>query len=135
MRLQAVAIFLMLAIPISASDSRFKRVGERVPNEYIVTVRSELSARFNDVVDELARGHGALVRSRYRHAFVGFHATMTERQAIALAQHPYVESVEENGRIHLSATQTDLTAEWQLDRIDQQEPRSEHHATARASHP
>ncbi len=58
------------------------------------------------------------LRGTYQHALKGFVARMTQEQAESLAGEPWVKSIEEDGRVDVTATQT-APPSWGLDRIDQ----------------
>jgi subtilisin family serine protease len=66
---------------------------------------------------ELASRHGGEVVGTWRHALRGFVAQMSESQASAMAAHPGVAWIEEDGEVHADTTQAG--APWDLDRIDQ----------------
>jgi subtilisin family serine protease len=70
-------------------------------------------------VTALARENGIWPEFVYQSALSGFSAVMSEAQALALAKHPLVEWVEEDGVMEASTTQTGAT--WGLDRIDQRD--------------
>ncbi|MGE0869636.1 MAG: S8 family serine peptidase [Kofleriaceae bacterium] len=97
-----------------------------IPDEYIVVMNNPTTARTSQHhgpdldanIDRLATAHHASVTQRYGAAFAGFSATMSEQDALALAEDPAVAYVEENALYQVSAT-TQTGAPWGLDRIDQ----------------
>ena len=67
--------------------------------------------------DRLTRRYGGTVVDDYTTAVTGFHARMTRLQALRLAAHPAVRTVEQDAVVTAGAVQTSPT--WGLDRIDQ----------------
>jgi subtilisin family serine protease len=92
------------------------RAARPIAGRYVVVLRDG-DRDVDDEADELARAHGARVFGTWRHAARGFAAAMTAEQASALAAHPGVAWVEEDGVVEAQATQPG--APWGLDRIDQ----------------
>ncbi|MCA1594392.1 MAG: S8 family serine peptidase [Acidobacteria bacterium] len=96
-----------------------------VPNQYIVVLKEWAGQPFGEnsfvpnVAADLAAAHGGKVERIYKHALLGFTIQMTEEAALALSQDGRVESVEEDGEVHATTTQTSAT--WGLDRIDQRD--------------
>ncbi|HEX8439270.1 S8 family peptidase [Archangium sp.] len=93
----------------------------RVAGEYIVVLKEKPHPALPEVAkrgEELARLHGMEILRTYEHAFRGFHIRTTEAQAEALAQHPWVEAVEENALAEVSGG-IQTNPPWNLDRIDQ----------------
>ncbi|MCA1614570.1 MAG: S8 family peptidase [Acidobacteria bacterium] len=100
-----------------------KRKARAVPGQYIVTLqewaaqpRGENSFAAN-VAADIASQHRGEVLAVYRHALLGFAIRLPEQAAEALTHDPRVESVEEDGVVTASTTQT--SPPWGLDRIDQ----------------
>lgn len=95
------------------------RHADAVPSSYIVVLKSRRDARDRAAtVERLMAGRQARVRARYTHALDGFAATLDEHEALALAADPEVAYVEEDARVHATATRQG-NATWGLDRIDQ----------------
>src|SRR5688572_15101643 len=89
---------------------------ERIPDQYIVV--------FNDDVSDVAGranglmlAHGGRVDKTYTRAIRGFAARMSAHAAAALAREPGIALVEQDQTYSASGTQTSAT--WGLDRIDQ----------------
>lgn len=93
----------------------------RVTGEYIVVLKEKPNPALPEVAkrgEELTRLHGMEILRTYEHAFRGFHIRATEAQAQALAEHPWVEAVEENA-IAVASGGIQTNPWWNLDRIDQ----------------
>ncbi|WP_163999258.1 S8 family serine peptidase [Pyxidicoccus caerfyrddinensis] len=133
---QAVsAIFLLAAAcgPMpEAQESDSEQLGQSaqmirraraVPNEYIVVLRdSSQEVRQQgaaSISQELVSLAGGKVLRTYEHTIHGFLANMSEAEAQRLLSDPRVAYVQENGLLHVSATQTSAT--WGIDRIDQRD--------------
>ncbi len=99
--------------------SRFIRSDLAIAGEYIVRLADDydIGQTVMQRVQSMASTYQAGVFHVYQHALKGFAATMTEAQAMALANHPGVQWVEQNSKVQLGAVQTGAT--WGLDRIDQ----------------
>jgi subtilisin family serine protease len=95
------------------------RVAHPIAGRYVVVLRDDVEKEHDVGVDaaELAQQHGARVASTWRHVMRGFLSEMADAQAEALAHHPRVALVEEDGELHLDGAETGAT--WGLDRIDQ----------------
>ena len=111
-----------LCMPLYAAPGKFKRTHPKAQNEYIVTLQPDALPTVREAAHALAKQYGGKVGHVYRRAINGFSVQMTEKQAIALSNNPAVASVEENGILQLSATMTDFTNVWHLDRIDPGQP-------------
>ncbi|RKH68126.1 S8 family serine peptidase [Corallococcus aberystwythensis] len=94
-----------------------------VPGEYIVVLRdaSQEVRQLGpaNIAQELVSLNGGRVLRTYEHTIRGFLANMSEAEAQRLLSDPRVAYVQENGLIHVSATQTSAT--WGIDRIDQRD--------------
>src|SRR5215212_9188166 len=126
----AAALLLSVVIALSVAPgssgqgkSAIKRKARAGPGQYIVTLqewaaqpRGENSFAAN-VAADIAAQHGGEVLAVYKHALLGFAARLPEQAAEALTHDPRVESVEEDGVV--SATTTQTNPPWGLDRIDQ----------------
>jgi subtilisin family serine protease len=92
-----------------------------IADSYIVVFKDRPSIRTKGRVAktarELAARHRGQLRHTYGSAVRGFSVTLSEANARELAADPRVAFVEQDGRVRVSATQTN--AEWGLDRIDQ----------------
>jgi subtilisin family serine protease len=89
-----------------------------IPDQYIVVLKDDIPGLDVDsIAAELANGHGGVMGHVYRYALKGFSIRLPEAAAVALSHDPRVEYVEEDGEVHLSATQ--FSPPWGLDRIDQ----------------
>ncbi|RKG96235.1 serine protease [Corallococcus sp. CA053C] len=133
---QAVSVISLLAAACGpmpeAQDSDSEQFGhtaqllrrERaIPGEYIVVLRDATQEVRQqgaaNIARELVSLNGGKVLRTYEHSIHGFLATMSEAEARGLLSDPRVAYVQENGLIHLSATQTSAT--WGIDRIDQRD--------------
>ena len=88
----------------------------RVPDQYIVVLDDDVT----DVkgrANALLRAHGGSLRAEYHKAFKGFTATMNPAAAARIAAAPGVRHVEQDQV--MSATGTQTSAPWGLDRVDQ----------------
>jgi hypothetical protein len=125
--LLCLAVSLTVTVPASGQNSKGKiRKKEKpVPNEYIVVLNKWAAEPFGEnsfvpnVAADLAAAHKGKIKHLYKHAVLGFAVELTEAEAELLALDPRVESVEENGQVHASTTQTNPP--WGLDRIDQRD--------------
>ncbi|WP_375746422.1 S8 family serine peptidase [Corallococcus interemptor] len=94
-----------------------------IPNEYIVVLRDSAQEVRRQGAADIARELTSLTSGRvlrtYEHSIRGFLANMSEAEARRLLSDPRVAYVQENGLIHVSATQTNAT--WGIDRIDQRD--------------
>ena len=110
--------------------SRLLRKGPRaIPNRYIVVFHDDAKVPLGDYaavlgrVQAVTRGRSAVPEFVYAFALRGFAAFMSEEDAIALSNDPYVAYVEEDSVMKAIATQTNPP--WGLDRIDERNlPRS-----------
>ncbi len=93
------------------------QVADPVAGEYIVTLAGVRPSSVRSVAADLVDEHDGDVLFTYKTALRGFAAAMSEQDAVALSRDPRVAAVEENGAIHLDATQTP-TPSWGLDRLD-----------------
>jgi subtilisin family serine protease len=114
--------------PMDTADqaaSKFHRSAEPIRDRYIVMLAdptgvAAVGARRAPIVEDAAADLGALYDADVRTtwpAVRGFAATMSERDAIALAAEPGVAMVAEDGVVRAAATQSPAT--WGIDRIDQ----------------
>src|SRR5215207_3908695 len=127
----AAALLLSVAIALSvapASSGQGQKGGVRrkaraVPGQYIVTLQEWAAQPEGEnsfapnVAADIAAQHGGEVLAVYKHALLGFAVRLPEQAAEALTHDPRVESVEEDGVVTASTTQTNPP--WGLDRIDQ----------------
>ncbi|MFP2924780.1 S8 family serine peptidase [Pyxidicoccus sp. 3LG] len=133
---QAVSVISLLAAACGpmpeAQESDSEQLGQTaqmirraraVPNEYIVVLRdSTQEVRQQGAVNiaqEMVSLNGGKVLRTYQHSIHGFLANMTESEARRLLSDSRVAYVQENGLLHVSATQTGAT--WGIDRIDQRD--------------
>ena len=145
--LVTAGVFLISLFPSQAQQSaakhlaKFIKAKRPVNNEYIVVLRKEIpSSDVEPVAAALTRLHGGSLMGVFHHALKGFGIRMPEAAAIALANNPQVESVEENAQsepveqpdeevpgyqpyggsdeIQPEGTQPGVPS-WGLDRIDQ----------------
>jgi subtilisin family serine protease len=117
-----VAGLLALGVPAVAQQRGPGRPGvsstpDPVPGQYIVTLRTQPAAS-NAAASALSARHGGHVVRTYTKALAGYTAQMTPAQAQELSEDPAVASVEQDGYVTSTATQSPAPS-WGLDRIDQ----------------
>src|SRR3954471_21167919 len=106
-----------------AQKTKIKKKARPVAGQYIVMLadwaageRGEHSFSQN-LADDIVSQHGGRLKHVYKHALNGFTAELSPEAAEALTFDPRVESVEEDGVV--TATTTQSNPPWGLDRIDQ----------------
>jgi aqualysin 1 len=102
------------------NPNKFRRAnGKAIKDQYIVVLRDDvdLDVDSNRLSHEF--GGDRAGGFTYRKAINGFSVRMNEAQAARMAEDPRVEFVEEDSEVTTAATQT--SADWGLDRIDQQD--------------
>jgi subtilisin family serine protease len=92
----------------------FERGGNKLPDEYIVVFKSDVSDVPGKANGLLKNGQGLLHRT-YSSALKGFSAHMSAQVAARIAQDPSVAYVEQDQEMSM----TETAASWGLDRIDQ----------------
>ena len=131
---KTLALFTLIAISVaivvltsvhgqnSNDNSKFRRMraDKRIPNQYIVVLKNNITDVDGEAV-RLTRDFGGDRAGGYTYhdALKGFSVRMPEEQAAKLAGDPRVAFVEEDGVVHMVTTQTGAT--WGLDRIDQRD--------------
>ena len=129
----AAALLLCAAATLTATHvttgqgpkSKVKKKARPVEGQYIVTLKEEAAQGYGEtsfapvIAGEMVAQHGGELKHVYKHALLGFAARLTPEAAEALADDPRVESVEEDGVVTATTTQT--SAPWGLDRIDQRD--------------
>jgi subtilisin family serine protease len=120
------AAVMLTVTPTSTGQSQKSKVKKKarpVEGQYIITLaewaaqpHGENSFAPNIAADIVSQHRGEL-KHVYKHAMLGFTARLTPEAAEALTNDPRVESVEEDGVVSASTTQT--SPPWGLDRIDQ----------------
>ena len=119
----AVALTVAPASTGQGQKNSIRKKPRAVPGQYIVTLKEWAAQPYGErsfapnVAADIAAQHGGEVLAVYRHALLGFAARLPEHAAEALTHDPRVESVEEDGVVTASTTQTNPP--WGLDRIDQ----------------
>ncbi|MFD8466592.1 S8 family peptidase [Streptomyces cyaneofuscatus] len=108
------------AAPAPAPEGRVLHAGAAgaVPGSYIVTLKE--TAGFGASATQgkkLIAGYGGQITRTYTSALNGYAAKLSSTEAKRLAADPAVASVEQDQKVHSTATQTN--APWGLDRIDQ----------------
>ena len=110
---------------------KIQHASNPVPNRYIITLNQaptrrgfaegdQTSAMESQVATQamlLSNSYGGEVKMSFAHALNGFVSEMSEQQAETMSLDPAVKSIEEDGYIGLSVTETGVS--WGLDRIDQ----------------
>jgi hypothetical protein len=100
----------------SDGSKRIRRVSRPLPDRYIVVLRSNEDPEAVGLETAIL-GRGRL-RHVFRHAARGFAIRLPEAAALALANDPRVEFVEEDALVQATAS-LQSGATWGLDRIDQ----------------
>ncbi|HWS90724.1 MAG TPA: S8 family peptidase [Pyrinomonadaceae bacterium] len=128
----AAALLLCVAIALSVAPassgqgqgrSKVKKKERPVAGQYIVTLADWAAGERGEssfaptLAADLVGLHRGRLKQVFKHALNGFAAELTPEAAEALANDPRVESVEEDGVVTASTTQTNPP--WGLDRIDQ----------------
>ncbi|MFG2171503.1 S8 family peptidase [Streptomyces niveus] len=111
-----------LAAPAQAApaEGRILHAGtaEAVPGSYIVTLKQTAGLKASTAQGKkLISGYGGQIKRTYTSALNGYAATLSAAEAKRLAADPAVARVEQDQKVHATATQTN--APWGLDRIDQ----------------
>lgn len=106
---------------LPAAQANFLRTAKAVPEQYIVVLKDEAVAQHRlampQLASQLASSQSLQLLRTYEHALHGFVVHGPEQQAMALAAHPDVAYVVEDGLVF--ATEVQPSATWGLDRIDQ----------------
>ncbi|MFJ9186409.1 S8 family peptidase [Streptomyces anulatus] len=119
----ALAVGAGAALPAQAAPAPEGRVlhagaAEAIPGSYIVTLKETAGFRASAAQGKkLIAGYGGRIERTYTSALNGYAAQLGSTAAKRLAADPAVASVEQNQKVHSTATQTN--APWGLDRIDQ----------------
>ncbi|MEV7116632.1 S8 family peptidase [Streptomyces anulatus] len=119
----ALAVGAGAALPAQAAPAPEGRVlhagaAGAIPGSYIVTLKETAGFRASAAQGKkLIAGYGGRIERTYTSALNGYSAQLSSTGAKRLAADPAVASVEQNQKVHSTATQTD--APWGLDRIDQ----------------
>jgi len=111
-------VCLAMAAPLVAGQGDIKRNPRALKDSYIVVFKEGVRDH-RGLANALANQYGGRLGHVYTRALEGFSVEMTEGRARALANHPEVDYVEEDGIVNVGATQTSAT--WGLDRIDQRD--------------
>jgi subtilisin family serine protease len=107
---------VLIAIPIFASNGKFRTVEDPVPGQYIVVLDHSIP-EVAVAARALAAQYAGTVDRTYSSALKGYVSRMTPGMAEALSRNPRVQYVEQDGYVSIDATQSG--AIWGLDRIDQ----------------
>ncbi|KPL30403.1 peptidase S8 [Streptomyces anulatus] len=119
----ALAVGAGAALPAQAAPTPEGRVlhagaAGAIPGSYIVTLKETAGFRASAAQGKkLIAGYGGRIERTYTSALKGYAAQLGSTEAKRLAADPAVASVEQNQKVHSTATQTN--APWGLDRIDQ----------------
>ncbi|MFI0757050.1 S8 family peptidase [Streptomyces anulatus] len=119
----ALAVGAGAALPAQAApapEGRVLHAGATgaIPGSYIVTLKETAGFRASAAQGKkLIAGYGGRIERTYTSALNGYAAQLGSTEAKQLAADPAVASVEQNQKVHSTATQTN--APWGLDRIDQ----------------
>jgi hypothetical protein len=108
----------------SASPTKFHKVKNAAPGQYIVMLRKDTPrSQVSPLASALTRTHGGAIEYIYTDIFKGFSVqNMSEAQARMLSLHPQVTSVEESARVQVTGQQfwpEETGVIKPLDRIDQ----------------
>lgn len=119
----ALAVGAGAALPAQAAPAPEGRVlhagaAGAIPGSYIVTLKETAGFRASATQGKkLIAGYDGRIERTYTSALNGYAAQLSNTGAKRLAADPAVASVEQNQKVHSTATQTN--APWGLDRIDQ----------------
>lgn len=119
----ALAVGASAALPAQAAPAPEGRVlhadaAGAIPGSYIVTLKEAAGFHASAARSKkLIAGYGGRIERTYTSALNGYAARLSSSGAKRLAADPAVASVEQNQKVHSTATQTG--APWGLDRIDQ----------------
>jgi subtilisin family serine protease len=108
-----------------AQKTKIKKKARPVAGQYIVTLADWAAGErgansfAQNLADDIVAQHGGRLKQVYKHALNGFTAELSPEAAEALTFDPRVESVEEDGVVTATTTQTNPP--WGLDRIDQRD--------------
>lgn len=116
MRRMVVLVVTLAFLAASAPLASAAPAGS--PRDYIVVLKSSVSDP-GQVADEHSRSHGARLSHVYRSALKGYSASMSEQAAASVGADSRVAYVELDRPVTLVDTQTSAT--WGLDRIDQRD--------------
>jgi len=115
-------LVVLLALPGLAGGVKkaglVKAKGKKIDGKYIVVFEDRVT-NVDGLSDDLVVKHRGRKNHVYKAALKGFAADLSEKEALALSQNPFVKYVEEDAEMTISATQTGAT--WGLDRIDQRD--------------
>jgi subtilisin family serine protease len=118
-----VAVLIGFALGVEAqaraTTGGIHSAHEPIAGQYVVTLRGVASANVPTVANTLAQTHAGTVLETYRYALRGFAVRMDRAHALALSRDPRVNSVYQDGVVHVDGTQSPVT--WGLDRIDQRD--------------
>jgi subtilisin family serine protease len=106
---------IMLAIVGEAQvpKPKFRRVAQRMPDNYIVVFKDTVStADVPSIARQIASAHNSVARFIYQYALKGFAVQVSEADAIEISNDSRVEWVEEDAV-------GSIVEQWGLDRIDQ----------------
>ncbi|ROQ81200.1 subtilisin family serine protease [Streptomyces sp. CEV 2-1] len=116
----AAAVGAALPAQAAAPEGRILHAGaaEAVPGSYIVTLKQSAGFKASGSDGkQLIAGYGGRIERTYSSALNGYAAALSSTGAKRLAADPAVASVEQDQKVHATATQSN--APWGLDRIDQ----------------
>ncbi|MEU7577456.1 S8 family peptidase [Streptomyces sp. NPDC041068] len=118
----AAVLGAVTALPAQAAPAEGTVIAansaDAIKGSYIVTLKKSsglkaATAQGKDLISE----YGGSVQKTFKSALNGYSAKLSATEAKRLAADPAVASVEQNQRLHATATQSN--APWGLDRIDQ----------------
>lgn len=108
-----------------ASQGKFRSHNDKVPNEYIVVFKNDVS-NVEATATELNGKHLGQLKHVYQDALKGFSTKMTETEALALSEESNVDYVEEDIPVKEADSQSTTWQlsggtfnNWSFDRIDQ----------------
>ena len=119
------ALSLSPVLPVKAGSDKFRKVGKRIPNQYVVLFKKDVRGKEVDkFAKKLAKDNNGRILYTYEYV-KGFAVEMTEKDAIKLSDDKDVEFVEENGEINLTqsscpnSSAAAVTGGFGTDRLDQ----------------
>jgi subtilisin family serine protease len=127
-KLFVLLIFVALSVPTplhsqAQGRGQIRKRARAIANQYIVALKDSAAgargedSRAHEIADEISRRFSGRINHVFRHALNGFAIELPEAAALALSLDPRVEYVEED--VEMTASETQTSATWGLDRIDQ----------------
>jgi|WetSurMetagenome_2_1015567.scaffolds.fasta_scaffold45948_2 serine protease len=126
-KVPSTALLILAASTLAYGQGMVQKATNPIDGQYIVVMNDEAlplatpvagKADVPQLAGALAEQHRLELRRTFSFAIKGFVARMTPEQAESLATEPWVASIEEDGLVEVTATQS-APPSWGLDRVDQ----------------